>query len=523
MKLLALRMCDHESNMTFYDNGTVKYIELERIHHKKNFAYRNLWQWKYDFERIFNCSVDELDEISVVIDPDRYGIYEDHSFEPTQINYLLGATCPVWKVNHHYAHALSGWMFGETDYQFVLDGAGDNYRDSIGNPVINGETVSIFKDYQLVGKLTDNMRSDLQNHKVVEKFYSIGNFYHSMCMELEIEGGYLNSPGKLMSLQSYGNFEEKFAEKLNALDIFSSLDQMEAFFNFEMWVEYLGSRIAAEHRKIDWVHTVHACVAPQIINLFYKFASKEDKIYYSGGVAQNIIWNTEIRRHFPNIVIAPHCGDSGLSLGGIEFLRRKNNLPELKRDGYPYWQEDEAPETIPSEDEISYVAHLLAQGKIVGWYQGNGEVGPRALGNRSILMHPMLKDGKDTINSKVKFREGYRPFGASVLDEHRDECFNLEFDNPHMLYLSDVKVEAPAITHIDGTCRHQTVGDNNPLYKKLIEEFYKLTGIPFVLNTSLNVNGKPICGNEVEALSVFHGTLLDVLVIGNKIYEKDLD
>lgn len=523
MKLLSLRVCDHESNMTFYDNGDIKYVKVERIHSIKNYAYRNLWEWKFDFEKHFKCSVNELDEICIIVDPIRYGIYEDHSFtEPKQINYLLGATCPVWKINHHYAHALSGWMLGDSDYQFVLDGAGDNFKDVIDSNLINGETVSLFKNYEMIEKHTDNaIHKEKNDHKILEEFYSIGNFYYSMCVQLDIEGGYLNSPGKLMSLQSYGNFESKFAKKLKTLDIFSSLKEMEMFFNFELWVDYLGSRIAAEHRKLDWVHTVHACVAPQIIKLFDKHASRNDKIFYAGGVAQNIIWNTEIKNHFPNLMIAPHSGDDGLTLGGIEWLRRKNGLPEFEKQGFPYWQEDQVPKEEPSEDEIKYVAHLLAQGKIVGWYQGNGEVGPRALGNRSILMHPMIPNGKNIINSKVKFREGYRPFGASVLKEYQNDYFDLDFDNPYMLYVSGVKVDAPAITHIDGTCRHQTVGDDNPLYRKLIEEFYKLTGIPLLLNTSLNVNKKPICGSEVDALGVFHGTNLDVLVFGNKIYEKD--
>ena len=523
-----MRLCDHDSNMTYYNHGNIRYVKTERLKEEKHHAYRNLWQWKYDFEEYFGESADNLDEIIVVLDPARYGgRHIEYSDEVRKIDILQGASCPVWKMHHHLAHAMSGWMFGESDYQFILDGAGDNYYTDETRSIAFAETVSLYKNYEEIRKHRDSLILDdgnlvAQSHKIIEKFYSIGNFYHHMCLKLSVEGGYIDSPGKLMSLQSFGNFESGFAENyLNKFDIFSDIKEMEKFFDFKAWVEYWNSETVANMKLLDWANTVHQSVAPQIIALFKQYCNKEDRIFYSGGVAQNIVWNTELKKEFPNLIIPPHCGDDGLSLGAIEWLRRKNNLPQLQKDNYPYWQEDEAPDSVPSEDDIKFVATLLAEGKIVGWYQGNGEVGPRALGNRSILMHPMLEDGKNQINSKVKFREGYRPFGASVLKDYQDDFFDLDFDNPHMLYLSKLKLDCPAINHIDNTCRHQTVDDNNPLYKKLIEEFYKLTGYPFLLNTSLNIGGKPIAGNKIAALTVLHGTKMDALVYGKDIYVKE--
>tara|TARA_B000000557_G_scaffold224042_1_gene193472 strand:- start:2533 stop:3087 length:555 start_codon:yes stop_codon:yes gene_type:complete len=180
---------------------------------------------------------------------------------------------------------------------------------------------------------------------------------------------------------------------------------------------------------------------------------------------------------------------------------------------FPYCQDDYAPEEV-TDKTIEQAAELLAQGKIVGWYQGHGEIGPRALGNRSILMDPTIKNGKDILNSRVKKREWWRPFGASVLKDKAADYFDIE-DSPYMLYNAKVKQSGlDPITHVDGTCRHQTVTyESNPTYYKLISAFEKKTGCPILLNTSLNIGGKPIAGTPEDA----DVSGLDALIIGNQI------
>ncbi len=174
---------------------------------------------------------------------------------------------------------------------------------------------------------------------------------------------------------------------------------------------------------------------------------------------------------------------------------------------------------------IKKAAEALAKGKIVGWYQGHGEIGPRALGNRSILMCPKVKDGQRIINEKVKKREPYRPFGASVLYNHVGEHFNWHGESKYMLFVTDMLQpnDFKAIAHVDNTCRIQTVSDKEPqfiFYHKLIDEFRKLTGIPMLLNTSLNVDGKPIAGYMEDAKTVFNNSEMDVVVIGDEISYK---
>ena len=152
--------------------------------------------------------------------------------------------------------------------------------------------------------------------------------------------------------------------------------------------------------------------------------------------------------------------------------------------------------------------------------QGRGEVGPRALGNRSILMHPGAERGKDILNKRVKHREHWRPYAPSVLWEHTKEWFDVDVPCHHMLRTVRVKRpdRVPAITHVDGSSRIQTV--HGGVYWELIKAFYDKTGIPMVLNTSLNNGGKPICSSPEQAMELFNNSDMDAICIGNKLYEK---
>jgi len=223
-----------------------------------------------------------------------------------------------------------------------------------------------------------------------------------------------------------------------------------------------------------------------------------------------------------NLFIPPHCNDEGLSLGVVEFLRLYFNQEKFSNDKFPYWQSDESPNSDPSIETIKKTAKFLDEGKIVGWYQGNGEIGARALGNRSILMNPTVKNGKKILNNKVKHREWFRPFGASILEDEVSNYFHWNETSPYMLYVMNIldKNSFLPITHVDGTCRVQTVSSDLCNYYSLIEEFKTLSGIPMVLNTSLNNGGKPISGSINDAINLFSSTEIDVLVVGDEIYKK---
>ena len=177
------------------------------------------------------------------------------------------------------------------------------------------------------------------------------------------------------------------------------------------------------------------------------------------------------------------------------------------------------------DDIAGAAAKLLAQNKIVGWFQGRVEFGPRALGSRSILMSPKKRENTDIINAEVKFREAYRPFCPSMLYEAMDEYLEGAYESPFMILSfkvpEDKVKEIPAVVHVDGTCRPQTVKkDVNPIYWKLIKEFESETGTPVILNTSYNVKGLPIVCTPQQALADFFACGLDYLAIGNFLVKK---
>jgi carbamoyltransferase len=272
------------------------------------------------------------------------------------------------------------------------------------------------------------------------------------------------------------------------------------------------------------------------------------KLCIAGGVALNSVANTRILREsgFEELYIQPAAGDSGGALGAALWAYHSAlGKPRAFRMEHAYWgQECGAAEissflereSIPhhevrnSDELLDRVTEYLTRGKVVGWYQGRFEWGPRALGNRSILADPRNPAMKDIVNAKIKFREPYRPFAPSVTAEAVTKYFELgeaaqQYPARFMLYVTPVKAEhhatLPAVTHVDGTARVQAVfREHNPLYYGLIERFGQATGVPVVLNTSFNLRGEPIVTTPENAYSTFSRSEMDCLVLGNFVIEK---
>ena len=267
----------------------------------------------------------------------------------------------------------------------------------------------------------------------------------------------------------------------------------------------------------------------------------------SGGVCLNSVMNGKILKEtdFDDIYIQPAAHDAGASIGACFWLWNgimKNKRNSVLTTAYlgPSYNESEyeqeirvlaqegAAQTIQCkkvENAPAQAATLIAQGKIIGWFQGRMEIGPRALGNRSILADPRTAAMKDTLNARVKFREGFRPFAPSVLEEKLAEWFDCGYPSPFMLLVYDVlpekRAQVPAITHVDGTGRVQSVREeDNPRYYALIKEFEKVTGVPLVLNTSFNIRGEPIVNTPREAVTCFLKTGMDALFLGDYLFLK---
>jgi carbamoyltransferase len=271
------------------------------------------------------------------------------------------------------------------------------------------------------------------------------------------------------------------------------------------------------------------------------------RLCMAGGVALNSVANGRLLREgpFEELFIQPAAGDGGGALGAALWAYHTVlGYPRTRTLEHAYWGADYGADAIEAflvhhripytrldeEALLDEVVDALAAGNVVGWFQGRFEWGPRALGNRSILADPRRADMRDIVNTKIKFREPFRPFAPSVLEECAEEYFELAEVKRHyparfMLYVVDVKPDKrnviPAITHVDGTGRLQTVQrDTNPRYYRLVERFGQLTGVPVVLNTSFNLKGEPIVNTPAEAYSTFSRSGMDLLVLGDCLVAK---
>jgi carbamoyltransferase len=270
-----------------------------------------------------------------------------------------------------------------------------------------------------------------------------------------------------------------------------------------------------------------------------------NKVCLAGGVCLNSVMNGKILLQgvFDEVVVQPAANDAGTALGACYWLwntvmrRPRTYVFEHAYFG-PGFEDGEMRRAIEAtvgpgdpvswrkvDDAPAQAARLLVAGKIVGWFRGRMEMGPRALGNRSILADPRTAEIKDLLNARVKFRESFRPFAPSVLEEKTGEWFNSGYPSPYMILVYDVLPEkralVPAITHVDGTGRVQSVSrEHNPAFHRLIEEFGRHTGVPMVLNTSFNIRGEPIVHRPEQAIECFLKTGMDALFLGDYMLAK---
>ena len=445
---------------------------------------------------------------------------------------------------HHMSHAAHTFYTSPFDESAILtvDGVGEWTTTSFGYAKNN----SI--------KLTNDIRWP----------HSLGLFYSAFTYFLGFqvnEGEY-----KLMGLSAYG--KPKYYDLIldNLIDVKKDgsihLDMSYFAFHYDKvmtndrFAKLFGISPRKKDEKAEQIHFDIGASAQKILedvllkmvnHVYEKFKMKN--LCLGGGVALNGVANYRILKEssFDNVHIPPSPGDGGSAVGCAQYLYyiHHNNQRIVEKDmgktirenvyvGTSYYDE-KITEFLDSK-KISYekleriellkkVAQLIADGNIVGWYQGKMEWGPRALGCRSILADPRKAEMKDILNEKIKHRESFRPFAPSILEEYVSEYFEIDRSSPYMLIVVPVKKpeKIPAVTHVDGTGRLQTVNkDANPLYYDLISEFYKITGIPVIINTSMNVMGEPIVNTPEQAYQMIVKTDMDCIAMGNNlIYRGD--
>ena len=440
---------------------------------------------------------------------------------------------------HHMSHAAHAFYTSPFEESAILtiDGIGEWSTTSIGHAKHN----SI--------KITNDIRWP----------HSLGLFYSAFTYFLGFkvnEGEY-----KLMGLSSYGTpkYYDLILDNLIDVKDDGSIHLNMKYFAFtydkvmtnKKFSELFGILPKTKDEKTLQIHfdigasaqKVLEDVILKMVNHVYE-KTKMKNLCIGGGVAPNGVANYKILKEgpFDNVHIPPSPGDAGSAVGAAQYLYYNHHNSERIIEMDPgkrihenvyvgpsfsnkqitkYLDSENIPyKSFDRESLLKKTAQLIADGNVVGWYQGKMEWGPRALGNRSILADPRRADMKDILNAKIKHRESFRPFAPSILEEYAGEYFEIDVPSPYMSMVVPVKKpeQIPAVTHVDGTGRLQTVSKNtNLLYYDLIHEFYKITDVPVIINTSMNVMGEPIVNTPEEAFEMMLKTDMDCIILGNNI------
>ena len=411
------------------------------------------------------------------------------SFKPTNLWDRLHNE-HYYYIDHHQSHAAYAFLssgFNESDI-LAIDGRGWQFN-------------CIFVDKH--GTITD----------LSEKI-SIGGLWNRLSQDIGF--GYLGA-GKTMGLVGFGKYDKQ---------IHSIIEQYLQNPNHRLPNGALD--IIKQISKEDVAFTLQYATIELIKKFVYPLKTSNN-ICVAGGVAYNGYMNEELTKHYSNVHVPPAAGDEGQSIGAYMhadyILNKSIRIPTVYSgkehlvdigifDNLKYQQ-------ISMDEVYKKAAHAIANGEIIGWYQGKSESGNRALGNRSILADPRNPNIKNIINSKIKLREDFRPFAPSVLEEYYKEYFDTNQLSPYMSRIMPVTSDKiPGVTHVDGTARIQTVSkDFNKHYYNLINEFYKITGIPMLLNTSFNCQ-EPVVETPIDAVNTFKKCGLDMLVINDYVIRK---
>jgi carbamoyltransferase len=480
--IVGLHTFFHDGSIFTFDKdtGETRYLKFERISGVKGQKHNNLRSWVKYLNHI-GYVPEQVDTVWLAQGSNMLIKGNVHDMYPAE--YRL--------VDHHTCHQYSGNEINS----LVIDNVGSQY-----------DCFTIFKRRQ------QKLKLDIHNHP-------------SLGRSLEVMWIYWFIGGKPAD-----NEEEQFAGHTMALHGFgkdySHLIRPQilnkTFEEFEIFAKNFKG-VPQEQVCNNYITSLHYYWYKKIKRHLKNYFTKKDRISFTGGVGHNIVVNTLLKEDYPHFEPVPHCGDEGTSIGALIWgIRTGRRILNAKLDFKTMHQWDEN-FGYASKETIQKVAQFLKEGKLVMWGQGWGEIGPRALGFRSILMDPCVENAKQVINDRIKKRIWFRPYGASVPTECYKDYFELGFESPWMLYQAKVKdpVKFKNITHVDGTCRIQTVGmDHNPPYLKLLREFGKLSGYPVLINTSMNLPGKPIVGTKKQAKIMFDNSQADVLVMGDEIQIK---
>jgi len=551
MYTLGINAAFHDSAATLVEDGKlIAAAEEERFTHIKHgkrpipFSAYELPFHAIDYcLKEANIHLRDVDHIAYSFDPDinRITVYPGN--DDLYLNYIRHAPSQLISgYPHHLQKRFDGASTKDFEWHFVDHHIAHAASALIASPYQNAAVLTIDGRGENVSTTYYHGKGNkLRKLSEVLIPHSLGLLYEAVTTHL----GFLHSSDeyKVMALASYG--------KPTFLDEFSSMIHLGKNGTYTI-DEYLLDVRFGEARKrgapftqkhFDIAHSLQKVLeatALQLVNWLYE-ATHEENLCMAGGVALNCVMNAHIRDHgpFKNIWVQPAAGDAGTALGAallIDAQQRKTDERNFLME-HAYWgpeYTDEEVEKFLKWTKVSYrkldnvakeTAQILAQDKIIGWYQGRIEFGPRALGARSILASPLHAEMQARLND-IKDREDFRPVAPVVLEEDAGEWFNGASYSPFMLFVYDVnddKAELiPAVRHVDGTARIQTINrQQHSCYYALLQEFKKITGVPVLVNTSFNTRGEPIVCTPRDAIECFWTSPFDALVINSFLLEKE--
>ena len=513
----AFRYCLREAGLTIADIDCIAYYEDP----KKKLG-RQIWMG--------------LPEIPARNPEAKFRL--DASRAEREIRAILGYEGPIEKTEHHLAHAASSYYYSGFRDSAILtvDGVGEWATTSYG----------FGKD------------DDLKLFEEVQFPDSLGILYSTITSYLGFSVN--DAEYKVMGLAPYGKpvHVDQIRQLIQVLDRGQFRLNLE-FFDFlngeKMYsprlVELFQKPVRTPESEILQFHKDISkslqTVLEEILlekTRYLKSQVDSENLCMAGGVALNCVANGRIKREGPfrRLFVQPAASDAGSALGAaaIAYQRLTGRRPSSERLAHVYlgpaYSDAEIGEFLSAtsvaaedyrdreKDLISATAERLAKGKVIGWFQGRMEFGPRSLGARSILADPRGAEMRDRINALVKKREAFRPFAPAVLSDKAGEHFDLDHESPFMLETCQVKsrFSLPAITHVDGSARVQTVERSaSPRFEALLREFDRQTGCPILLNTSFNLRGEAIVLDPFDAIWCFVRSQIDCLVLGNFIIDRE--
>jgi len=523
MKNISL-FAGHDANITFSDTTKNQYhvIELERLVKKRYFRLHVDNSLEEIFNILSECKRISEEEFGITNEYDSLTIVSDGGGIPLELISRVFNYKDIYSFDHHLCHAASTFYQSPFDESLIIsyDGGGND---------------GFFNVYY-----ADNNKIILL--KKVKCDFGGGYLLLASCCSEITKGSkhQLSLAGKLMGLCAYGKYDLNQVNDMRKFFIDRNYQKLSESHNYKFknikypWKNPLENYIFEGQKSYDFAANAQKSYESMFLELFDNFIDEYefDNVCITGGGALNVLLNQVIKNNYDyNIFISPNPNDCGLSLGASFLTQRPKKRVNIAYNGIPILDKDKKDQLLSgrkiSDLNLDYVCQLLKNGKIIGVCRGDSEVGPRALGNRSIICDPSFKDMKDILNSKVKFREWFRPFAPFCLKDEAHLYFdskdfdNMEFMSYAPLVKEEYRSNLPSITHADGSSRLQTVTeDSHKFFYDLLKTYSKYSDMHVLLNTSFNIRGNPILTSIDDALYVLDNTELDSIIIENTLVEK---